>query len=62
MWQHCYGICRQQYSAEIDECTEVYAIVTVLGMGNGVYTSWAQHEGYDLPPTVLDVCVILKSP
>ena len=36
MWQHCYGSCRQQYSAEIGECTGVYAMVTMLGMGNGV--------------------------
>ena len=40
----------------------MYAMVTVLGMGNGVDTSWAQNEGYDIPPTVSDVCIILKSP
>ena len=62
MWQHCYGICRQQYSAEIGECTGVYAMVTVRVMGNGVYTSWAQNVGYDIPPTVSDICRILKSP
>ena len=39
----------------------MYAIVTVRVMGNGVYTSWAQNVGYDIPPTVSDVCRILKS-
>jgi len=37
-------------------------MVTVHGMGNGMYTLWAQHEGYDIPPTVSDICRILKSP
>ena len=46
----------------MDACTGVYAMVTVLGMGKGVETSWAQNEGYDIPPTVSDVCSILKSP
>jgi len=33
-----------------------------LLLGNGVYTLWAQHEGYDIPPTIRVVCIILKSP
>ena len=39
----CYGSCLQQYSAEIDGGTGVYALVTVLGMGNGVSTLWAEN-------------------
>ena len=43
--QRGYGISLQQYSAEIDQCIGAHAMVTVLGMGNGVSTRWAQNEG-----------------
>jgi hypothetical protein len=46
----------------MDACTGAYATVTILRIGNGVYTSWAQNAGYDNPPTVSDICRILKSP
>jgi hypothetical protein len=45
----------------MDACTDAYAMVTVRGMGKGVYTSWAQNEGYNIPPRIRVVCIILKS-
>jgi hypothetical protein len=30
-------------------------------MGNGVYTLGLRTRWYDIPPTVSDVCIILKS-
>ena len=51
------------YSSIAQKLTRVpvFAMVTVSGMGNDVYTSWAQNAGYDIPLTVSDICSIVKS-